>query len=504
MKKELLEQVRTIAFVTGRRIHLRIPSVLAEGEEFALKISVTGYDALPVETFPNTFHFADSQGIEGLPDSYRLEPGSSTGVIPGLKATGTGVALVEARMEVEDAPEVDLSVYSNPGWIFQDPSYRLFWGDLHVHTKYSNCSAWRCVDPEWCYQYAREISLLDFAAAADHLRGIVSEEGRWTDLQNLARQYTVPGKFAAFLAFESSHARGYGGDNNVYYRDDDAPYFWRDREDMKGIAPKVHLEELWEELDATGKGYFTAPHHTGRSGKYRSWDEDYHDPNHEPLFEIYSSWGSSEKRWSRFPIDGGKNDDPSYFVDALKAGARFGVIASSDDHATLPAGVRNHRVRPFRPRPLKAHSHKGLAAVRCPELKREALFDSMMERNTYATTDALSLMEVRIGDARMGEEIQADSNLRQQRRIRVRYTAHDAAACRIILVRNGEELAEKSIRGPETMRQVNEVIFEDNDPLNEVALRGAKYHPEPFVAYYVRAEDRWGAHQWSSPIWIDA
>lgn len=504
MDSELLAQARRVGYVIGCRVRLRVPSVLVEGEQFALKISVTGPDALPVDSFPCSIRFENCRGVAGLPESYRLPPDSYTGQIPGLRCTGSDVVLIRAIVEMPDTSGIDTLVVANPAWVFSDPPYRIFWGDLHVHTEYSNCHRWRCQDPEWCYQYARDVSLLDFVAPADHLRGIASESSRWPRLQKLARQYNVPGEFVSFLAFESSHAPGHGGDNNVYYRDDEAPYFWVEREDMHGIAPEVHLTHLWDQLDDTGKKYFTVPHHTGRSWKYRSWDEDYHDPECEPLFEIYSSWGSSEKRPSRFPMNGGGNEDVSFYVDALRAGARFGVIASSDDHATLPGGVHHHRTQPFRPPPTDSgYAHKGLAAIRSPLLERKHLFDCMRARDTYGTTDALSLLDVYVNDAGMGEEIPCTSELRRKRRIEVRYTPHDAASCRVVLMRNGEELMEERLQGEELVERVNTVLFEDDEPLEEAAIRGAKYHPEPFVVYYVRVRASNGAQQWSSPVWID-
>lgn len=503
MNNEMMNAARTVAGITDCRIHIVMPSILAEGEPFSARISVTGRDALPPESFPYALHFEESIGIEGLPETFRLDPPETVGEIRDLTAVGPETALIRARLEGPDLPDRSVTVASNPAWVFKDPAYRVFWGDLHVHTKYSNCSAWRCLDPEWCYEYARNVTLLDFAAPADHLRGIASDKQRWPRLQELTRIYNSPHQFVTFLAFESSHAQGFGGDNNVYYLDDDSPYFWADREDMRGIAPKVHLEELWRQLDRNGKPYFTVPHHTGRAGKYRSWQEDYFDPEREPLFEIYSSWGSSEMRWSRFPMSGGNNDAPSYFVDALKAGARFGVIASSDDHATLPGSINHFRVQPFCIPTLNGFAHKGLAAIRSSELTRDTLFEAMRRRDTYATTHARSLVDLKIGDASMGQAVQADRILRVQRKVCVRFTLDGGASARVILLRNGEPFDAKSLRGPDLMTSVNEVVFEDVDNPEKVALRDTKFHPEPFVVYYARIEDGNGAHQWTSPIWID-
>jgi hypothetical protein len=500
MTPELLGAARATAHLINTRINVVIPSILAEGEPFAARVSITGSDALPVDASDITLHFEECVGIVGLPASFRAAAGESTGRIEGLTAVGPDTALI--RMRVEWA-SCKATISSNPAWVFKNPAYRLFFGDTHVHTEFSNCSGWRCLSPDWCYEYAREISLLDFVAPADHLRGIASEPRRWQQLQASARRHNAPGDFVSFLAFESSHAQGFGGDNNVYFLEDDAPYFWLDREDMRGISPQVRLRELWRFLDESGKTYFTAPHHTGRAAKYRAWDEDCHDPAREPLFEIYSSWGSSEMRHTRLPISGGNNDAPSYFVDALKAGAQFGLIASSDDHATLPGSTHHFRVDAFRAPTLNGHAHKGLAAVRAAGLARSDLFDAMRRRETYATTDARTLVDITIGDATMGMAVPADQRLREQRTVKVRFTLDGAPSARVILMRNGEALDSRSVRGSDLMTAANEVEFVDAEPLERVTVRDAKYHPAPFAVYYARVEDGNGAHQWTSPIWID-
>jgi len=446
MADRLVQEARNIAQVMNWRINLQIPSMLAVDEMFPVRISVTAADGLPVDAVPYRLTFRDSVGVEGLPGQLCFEPGTSSAQLDGLRAVGP-VAVVRARIEMPGSAGIEPIVVSNPAWVFAEPPYRLFWGDLHVHTRFSNCHAWRCLDPQWCYQYARDVSLLDFVAAADHLRGIAADDSRWPRLQELARQYNQPGVFATFLAFESSHAQGFGGDNNAYFLDDDAAYFWLDREDMRGGAPQVPLQQLWEQLDTRGKAYFTVPHHSGRAGKYRTWNDPCYDPGREPLFEIYSSWGSSELRHSRFPISGGNNNDVSYFVDALKAGARFGLIASSDDHATLPGSVHHFRIEPLRVPSLNGYAHKGLTAVRCAELTRPALFAALRRRDCYATTHMRSLVELQIADANMGQEIPADSSLKKQRDIDVRLTLHDASAATVTIMRNGEELAVKSVRG---------------------------------------------------------
>jgi len=266
MDRELIEAAKESVLWTSFRLQMTIPSILAEGETFALRMTIFGPDAMPASAYERDILFESAPGIEGLPARVRFPvDGSGQFEVPGLRATGVGSTHILARPE--GCPS---AVASNPAWVEPEPSYRLYWGDLHVHTVYSNCSPWACKDPEFCYAYARDLTHLDFAAAADHLRGIHAEPERWPRLQQLARAYNTPGRFVSFLAFESSHKTGFGGDNNVYFLEDDAPYFWAEREDMLGVSPEVTLPQLWEFLDKTSRHYFTAPHHTGRAGKYRT------------------------------------------------------------------------------------------------------------------------------------------------------------------------------------------------------------------------------------------
>ncbi len=141
--------------------------------------------------------------------------------------------------------------------------------------------------------------------------------------------------------------------------------------------------------------------------------------------------------------------------------------------------------------------------MRAPELTRAALFAALRRRDVYATTNARSLVDVTIGDAAMGQELRADAALRRQRDVHVRLTLHDTSAATVTLMRNGEPLASQALQGHELCTRVHHLTFPDTAPLDEIALRDARYHPAPFAVYYVRVEDSNGAHQWTSPIWID-
>lgn len=494
MDRELIEAAKESVLWTSFRLQMTIPSILAEGEIFALRMTIFGPDAMPASAYDRDILFESAPGIEGLPARVRFPvDGCGQFEVPGLRATGVGSTHILARPE--GCPS---AVASNPAWVEPEPSYRLYWGDLHVHTVYSNCSPWACKDPEFCYAYARDLTHLDFAAAADHLRGIHAEPERWPRLQQLARAYNTPGRFVSFLAFESSHKTGFGGDNNVYFLEDDAPYFWAEREDMLGVSPEVTLPQLWEFLDKTSRHYFTAPHHTGRAGKYRTFGGNAYDGPREPIFEIYSGWGSSESRWNRYPIHAGNTDEPAYFQDAIRAGCRYGVIGSSDDHRTLP-GHESGSATPAGPKRASWHEYHGLAAVRAGELSREGLWGGLSARACYATTFSRTLLDLKIGDLAMGEAGQLDAGdpLRRKRTITLRAGATDGRAT-AILVRNGSEVDSKPWSSEDPV-----VTFEDCTPLEDAAIRDAEFHPEPFVSYYVRFEQPFDQTAWTSPIWLD-
>lgn len=481
-------------FWTNHRVQLTIPSVLAAGEEFRLKITVFGPEGLPAEHYRRPLCFEADSGVSGLPAQVAFAPGDRGCLeIGGLRAAKPGVVRITARPF--GGPGV---VCSNPARVWETPPWRLFWGDLHVHTVLSNCSAWACKSPEFAYEYARTTHL-DFAAAADHLRGIHADPVRWPWLQRAARRFDQPGAFVPFLAFESSHRTGCGGDINAYYRDLDGPYFWCEGLGMEGNVPQVTLGDLWAFLDGTGQRYLTVPHHTGRAAKYRDFSDPVHGHEREPLFEIYSGWGSSECRWNRYPLARGNSEGPCYFRDALRAGCRYGVIASSDDHLTMPGGQGPAALSSGQKR-LDWHIHRGLAAVRAPALTREALWEGLRGRDCYATTLDRALLDFRVDDIPAGRSaaVSRRDPLARARTVTVDYVPGVPEAAVVTVVRNGEEIARLPLDAAG-----GSLSWRDETPLEQALLRDAPFHPAPFAVYYLRVESGFGQTQWSSPVWLD-
>ena len=186
-------------------------------------------------------------------------------------------------------------------------------------------------------------------------------------------------------AYEASFRAPFGH-HNVFFRGAPGPL----------LAPQtVTLPELWARL--TAGGALTIPHHTGKFPAPLSTDA--HDPERRRNFEIYSAHGLSESYDPTHPLAFEQSDFTNYSTsapDGLTAqdmwaqGLVLSTIAASDDH-------RSHPGQP----------HWGIAAVRAPELTRDAVFDALHARRTYGTTGARILLDFTVDGAPMGSEITA-------------------------------------------------------------------------------------------------
>jgi len=477
----------------SRILLMTLPSIVGVGEPFRLKMTMLNVSGMPDEGFRGTVKLSASEPCLKLPSAAKFSPKDhGIKIVTGLRSTKPGVLYVEG--EVGGSPSKPPR--SNATKVMDNPSERLYWGDIHVHSVLGNCHTDLAKEPAFGYWYAKQVSHLDFAAVTDHLRGLDRE--RWERTKALAEEHNRHGDFVALLGFESSHSKDHGGDINVYYLDSDAGYFWLDREDMKGTSPKVGLDVLWDWLDRQGKAYLTIPHHTGRAAKYRDFGLPYHNPEREPVFEIFSMWGSSEARHDDFFMRGGKSDARAYFQDALKLGYRYGVIGSSDTHHTMPGSPCSILPSPYH-HPANSMVNQGLAAVYAADLSRKAIFDSLMNRRCYATTSTRPILDFSVGSTPMGGTLEVGKGKLPARTIRIELcTSMLPATCEIIC--NNDVLHAFRIIDLYTLYS-----FVDDREADGLWIRGSPKDPSPFIYYYVRLRYQGlqtGITAWSSPIWL--
>jgi hypothetical protein len=318
----------------------------------------------------------------------------------------------------------------------------LFFGDIHGHNAHCDGSG----SADEYYRWARDVRLLDFSALTNHMEEAkrYRTEDFWPIVKQKACQYYEPGRFVTFLAFEWGSWERFG-DKCVYYRGEEGPWFGA----YLGAADTP--DKLWHQL--RGQQAITIPHHSKYGGKT---DWSYHDPELQPLAEIYSTWGSSE--------EGGEHS----VQKAWQRGYKLGVIASSDTHTGTPGNEEG-----------------GLAAVWARELTREDLFDALRKRRCYATTGARILLDFRLNGFRMGEVVREEHSGKRELSVLAAGTGNFET---LEILRNNEVVHSQAGSG-------KVIRLEWEDPEDRLRFPGEDF-------YYARVTQADGNRAWSSPIWI--
>ena len=423
---------------TGKSLHLVSGERVAEGLDFTGKIQV-----------PITLH----------------QPGIYRFVMDGIQSNAVHIVAADAPM---------------PG---------PYWGDIHIHTSLSHDAQGN--NP---YGYARDVSGLDFAGAADHWESLGPEGYRM--LAEWAEEYNQPGSFVTIPGDERNQSIPFNGHHNLYCRDMET--FWKHAALPGTRFGQNQGPDYTPSLDNTH--IMVLPHHTGIAfGNLQTSSQDgaavkfegVEDHGLRPVVEIYSHHGQSEMyapqhilsyefNRMRNPERRANTSIPGkyYMQDFWMQGYRLGVIASSDEHS----GQGGRR-------------HGGIAAVWAQELTREAVFDAIRSRRCYATTGERILLYFDIdGELKMGEcgRREPGSTLR----IRLQVWGTDLL--------NRVEILKYCFSGQDHV--FRPVLSQSPRPESMDFAAEVEDRVEGPCMYYVRVMQEpltWPAMAWSSPIWID-
>ncbi len=365
----------------------------------------------------------------------------------------------DVRRPVAEQPGMTLE--TQPSIAQEDPKEFVFWGDIHGKTAFSGDGLAPIDD---YIRYARDTAGADFTCVTDHSG---CNRPSWITTQEKAAQYTEDGKFVALKGFEFSYAHGH---RNVYFDNHQIEDVWPSERLDLDLRPDG-TRAFFEYLRTRRNELVSIPHHT------LVWtDWDVYDQELEPVCEIYSMWGCSERPigagnplWDKSCIPGGGAQA------GLARGYRFGFNAASDTHSGFP-GRQHPDYYGF------CFSYKsGLTAIRATELTARAIVGALRSRNCYATTGARIYLEFSVNGHRMGSE----AAMTDTRAISGRVVG-TAPISRIDVVRNNEDWT--------TLRpdcDDYQFALEDED----VIASGSWY--------YLRVWQADGEMAWASPVWLD-
>ena len=282
---------------------------------------------------------------------------------------------------------------SNPIWVEPNPVSRIYWGETHAHSGFSEGMG----SIERFYTWARDDAWLDFAGLSEH--DIWLDDSEWRTMNDAVRRYTEPGRFVAYLAYEWTVNRNGGGHHNVFFRSPG-----RDRVPAQMY---YNLSLLYQGLRSKyqTKDVLVIPH------AHQAADWRHSDPDLERLVEIASMHGTFE--WFG-----------NYY---LRQGFEVGFVGASDDHRTRPGysgTMPNGNLQQM----------NSLVAVRAKAKGPNEIFDALRDRATYAASDAQRiLLEFQLNGQAAGQRI-AYSN---DRRIHARFSG-TSAIDRVEVIKNGE------------------------------------------------------------------
>ncbi len=268
---------------------------------------------------------------------------------------------------------------SNPILCGTEDKHEMYWGELHGHTRYSDGYG----SGDDYFQFARTKAFLDFAAITDHDVELDAPDYKvsemWEEVNAAVAHHHAPPHFLTLLAYEWSPARitettKYPfGDHNVLYFQKHGYIF------PTGAETSNTLRKLYQRLKELPLETLVKviPHVGGAIGNW-----EIHDPDLEPLGEIYSVHGSFE----------------DFGQIALDRGYRIGFVGAADAH--------NGQIGGFPPGNSVNHFvHGGLTAILADELSRKSLYEAVSKRRVYATTGKRILLDFELNGEKMGSDV---------------------------------------------------------------------------------------------------
>ena len=350
--------------------------------------------------------------------------------------------------------------------------YRLFWGDLHVHSAVSiECEG----EPDELAHYARDKALIDVLTLSDndHFWNKFTRKNQcymrdyeWDHVLANALVTNEPGRFAMFPGYEMTIGGDHRKERNHLstMADDDEMerevFHFKDEVRKALAAGKRRTnKDLVECLAwAKKKGYLPLPH------AHVNW-WTLVDTDVQCAVDVCSAW---ERNIERYDI----------YFDYLNQGCKFGFTGSSDSHYRNP-GLGG-----------------ALTGIWAERLDRRSILEALRARRCYATAGQRIVIEFTINDRMVGSStIVAEDPV-----LKWRVVGHDQEYI-LRIHRDGRLMHEDRFIG-RAEGELREFKFIE-------CRQGRHYYylevlsPALIPDYPSNVAHALGARAWSSPIWVE-
>ena len=348
-------------------------------------------------------------------------------------------------------------------------------GEMHGHSCFSD----GVPTPETYFANIRDKAKLDFAVLTDHDHGGVGSPelwagnpSKWELTRRAALNARVEGKFSTLLGYERDSYPFYN--NMILYFRDDSCAAEMVRGERDGEITAEELRALLAREDVV-----TCPHDTYSLSSGADFG---HIPVEliTPYIEIMSR-GDAAEYMGNPALEQGTVCEGGFWQDALRRGAKMGVIGGSDDHGGMNGRV-DEETYPF--------NYPGVTGVWATENTPAAIFDALKAGRTYAfmmgpadgEMGGRMVLDLRIEGRYVGETVSRPENGNLHIFLRVKA---DVPIKQVTLVKNCRNIVTYFSRG-----------FDFRDSILD-------YKQENDTdCYYLRVELTDGRFGWTSPVWV--
>ncbi len=355
------------------------PTVAVPGEHFHVNLVIFDRNRNVVEDFLGSVELDYPHGSTGLPGVVYFGPADrGAKVFSHVTVCAPGVYRIRARLTGEELVGI-----SNPIVCLQEPDVHTYWGDLHAHgwgdsTMLLMHDRTEKMEPSDRHRQGRLYGRFDYGApgAMSMTADAVEREETWQAYLDAFDEHDEPGRYVPFMQMEMHP--GADGDRTLIFRE-------------KTGIPIDMREPSWRVYEQYGnRDDAMLEVHIGGAPPYY----DSFRPANEQLVEVCSGFANAE--W--------------LMQKCLREGFRFAITGASDLHVGLmgaPRAVETFRGRFGSNMGLNVrdsgHGSGPVGAIMAPELTREALWASLRNRHTYATSGDRIFVSLDAGGFTMGD-----------------------------------------------------------------------------------------------------